>query len=73
MRACRHLTVVMLTLALSAGNAAVCAGWANTPEARMDCCAKVVDCPGHQGSHHHSGARHVPTQAQADLCWSAVD
>jgi hypothetical protein len=62
----RRVSVVVLTLALVAGNGALCAGWAPTPEARMACCADP-DCPMHKsessGSDHHD-----MTQAQADAC-----
>lgn len=64
----RRVSAVMLTLALVAGHAAECAGWAATPEARMACCADGAACPMHKsdssGSHDHGEL----SQAQADSC-----
>ncbi len=72
----------MLTLSLALGNAALCAGWAPTAEARITCCTK--NCPMHQRrtrhAHGHSdvvrGSLHseVPqrdsgiSQLEADNC-----
>lgn len=58
--------MVLLTLALFAGNGALCAGWAPTPEARMACCADP-DCPMHKSEALDSD-HHDMTQAQADTC-----
>lgn len=57
-----------LTLALVVGNAALCAGWAATPEARMACCAKEAECPMHKSGSSDADGHHVVTQAQADSC-----
>jgi hypothetical protein len=67
-RLVRRLAVLALTFGLMAGNAAICAGWMPTPEARMACCADDAECPMHKGDSHHSGFGRVPTQAQADSC-----
>jgi hypothetical protein len=40
----RRLWAVFLCLVLLGGNAAVCAGWAPTPEARKACCESGM-CP----------------------------
>lgn len=56
-----------LTLTLLGANGALCAGWAATPEARMECCADA-DCPMHKGSAERSLSEHVLTQAEADAC-----
>jgi hypothetical protein len=63
-----RLAALLLCVGLVAGNPAVCAGWAGTPEARMDCCDQGWTCPMHQGSSHHSESSHPITQAQADSC-----
>jgi len=63
-----RLAILALTFGLMAGNAAICAGWMPTPEARMACCADGAECPMHKGDSHHSGSARVPTQAQADSC-----
>ena len=60
-------------MGLLAGNAAVCAGWLPTPEARMACCADGVECPMHKGDSHRSGTERVLTQAQADSCCAAAE
>jgi hypothetical protein len=69
----RRLSAVLLSAGLLAGNAAVCAGWLATPEARMACCAEGGDCPMHKGDSHHSGSGRVLTQAQADNCCTAAE
>jgi hypothetical protein len=69
----RRLSAVALSLALIAGNAAVCAGWAATPEARMACCAEGGECPMHKGGSHESGSQRVVNQAQADACCAASE
>src|SRR4029450_5363447 len=66
-RILQRLSVVALSLALITGNAALCAGWAATPEARMACCAEGAECPMPSGSHDSASDR-VLTQAQADAC-----
>ena len=70
----RRLCAIGLVLALAAGNGAVCAGWAPTPEARMACCSESGDCPMHKGGAHHSGGgMHQVTQAQADSCCASSE
>ena len=69
----RRLSAVILTIGLLAGNAAVCAGWLATPEARMACCAEGGNCPMHKGDSHSSGSERVLTQAQADSCCASSE
>jgi hypothetical protein len=69
----RRMSVVLLSLALVAGNAAVCAGWAATAEARMACCTEGGECPMHKGHSDESGSERVVTQAQADACCAASE
>ena len=69
----QRLAAVALTFALVAGNAAMCAGWKATPEARMACCADGVECPMHKGNSHRSGSERVLTQAQADSCCASAE
>ena len=64
----KRLPALALTVLVSVGNAAVCAGWAPTPEARIACCAEGQDCPMHKGESHTPGSRQRITQAQADTC-----
>jgi hypothetical protein len=64
----QRLSAIAMTLALMAGNAAICAGWMPTPEARMACCADGGECPMHKGDSHRSGSGRVLTQVQADSC-----
>jgi len=72
-RLVQRLAVLALTFGLVAGNAAVCAGWMPTPEARLACCADGVECPMHKGESHHSGSRRVLTQADADSCCASAE
>jgi hypothetical protein len=62
---------VALSFILLPGNAAVCRGWAVTPEARMACCAEGGACPMHKGESSRSRQAPVVTQAQADSCCAA--
>lgn len=64
----RRVAAIVAVLTLAVGNLAVCAGWQATPEARMACCRDEAACPMHKSESHHSGARHVVSQAQADSC-----
>ena len=68
-----RFAALALTLGLMAGNAAVCAGWMPTPEARKACCADGVECPMHKGGSHTSGSARVLTQAQADSCCGSAE
>jgi hypothetical protein len=69
----RRLSALATVLALAAGNVALCAGWAPTPEARMACCLDGDTCPMHKGESHHSHSARVVTQAQADTCCAASE
>ena len=68
----RRLSLVALTLALAAGNPAVCAGWAFTPEARMSCCVGGK-CPMHKSESSDGDGHQVMTQAQADSCCASSE
>jgi hypothetical protein len=72
-RLVQRLAALALTFALMAGNAAICAGWLPTPEARMACCADGAECPMHHGDSHSSGSQRVLTQAQADSCCASSE
>lgn len=63
-----RLSALALSLTLLAGNAAVCAGWMPTPEARMACCNESGTCPMHKNGASDSQPSRVLTQAQADTC-----
>ena len=69
----RRLSAVLLTAGLLIGNAAVCAGWLATPEARMACCADGVECPMHKSDSHRSGSTRVIMQVQADSCCTSSE
>ncbi len=69
----RRLSAVLLAAGLLAGDAAVCAGWLATPEARMACCSEGHECPMHKGDSHSSGSARVLTQAQADSCCASAE
>jgi len=68
-----RLAALALTVGLVAGNAAVCAGWMPTAEARMACCTDRGECPMHKGDSHRSGSGHVLTQVQADSCCASAE
>lgn len=68
----RRLAAVALTLALFAGNVAVCAGWAATPEARMACCSDSA-CPMHKSDSPGSHTQRVVSQADADSCCASAE
>ena len=72
-RLVHRLAALALTIGLMAGNAAICAGWMPSPEARMACCADEAKCPMHKGDSHHADTERVPTQAQADSCCAAAE
>ena len=69
----RRLLAAALTALVSAGNAAVCDGWAPTPEARMACCSDGQPCPMHSGQSEGSSATQTVTQAQADACCASSE
>ncbi len=69
---CR-LAALTLTFGLMVGNAALCAGWMPTAEARMACCADEAECPMHKGDSHSSASQRVLTQAQADSCCASAE
>ena len=69
-----RLSAILLGFGLIAGNAAaVCAGWAATPEERMACCAEGLDCPMHQRHSDDSGSGNVLTQLEADSCCASSE
>ncbi len=67
-----RLFAVLVCFGLIGGHAAMCAGWAATPEQRMACCADGANCPMHRDKSHESVSGTVLTQAEADSCcaWS---
>lgn len=69
----RRLAVLLLTLALSGSNVALCAGWKPTSEARMACCSEGAACPMHRSDSHDPSARNAVTQAEADNCCAAAE
>lgn len=69
----RRLLAGVLSLALSAGSLALCAGWAATPEARVACCSEAGACPMHKPDSQRSGAQRAVTQAQADSCCASSE
>ena len=69
----QRVSAVVLCLGLIAGNAAICAGWEATPEARMACCTDDDTCPMHKGESHNSIQQRVTAQAQADACCAASE
>ena len=68
----RQLSALALAILMAAGNAAVCAGWAPTPEARMACCSDSA-CPMHKGESRNSASPRVISQAQADNCCASSE
>jgi hypothetical protein len=68
----RQIAALLLILVLATGNAALCAGWMATPEARMACCSESGACPMHAADRHSSSDSPV-TQAEADRCCAASE
>ena len=68
----KRVSTFALTLALAAGNAGVCAGWAATPEERMECCTDGATCPMHSEAGNKSAVR-LLTQMQADTCCASAE
>ncbi len=68
-----RFAALALAFGLMAGDAAVCAGWLPTAEARMACCDDGVECPMHKGDSHRAGSARVITQAQADSCCATAE
>jgi hypothetical protein len=68
-----RLSAVLVCLGLIAGNAAVCAGWLPTPEARMACCTGDEPCPMHKSDSDEHGAKRVISQAEADGCCASSE
>ena len=68
-----RLSVVLLTIALAAGPAGVCAGWMTTPEARMACCSENGPCPMHKSDSEDDESNRVVSQAEADRCCAASE
>lgn len=73
MKLAHRLLAAAVSLALIGGHAAVCAGWAPTPEARMACCTESASCPMHRDGSEHTEFEHAPSQAQADSCCAASE
>jgi hypothetical protein len=69
----RRLPALLLTFALVASQAGVCAGWMPTAEARMACCSESGMCPMRKADSRESASRRVITQAQADSCCAASE
>jgi hypothetical protein len=68
-----RLVAVILAVLVSAGNAALCAGWAPTPEARMECCSGEAPCPMQKGERGNDQSEHSVSQAQADSCCASSE
>jgi len=68
----RRLFALALAVLISAGNVAICAGWASTPEARMACCADST-CPMHKTESKGSESVSAFSQAQADSCCASAE
>jgi hypothetical protein len=63
---------VLLALALTAGQAGVCAGWKPTAEARMACCSEDAPCRMHKSESQSDGSKRIVSQAEADRCCAAA-
>jgi hypothetical protein len=67
----KRLAALLVALALTAGNAAVCAGWTSAPQSRMACCAEglcAMRLAAPDSAHDHGS-----TQADADRCCAASE
>lgn len=68
----RRIGAIALVLFISGGDAALCAGWEVTAEARMACCVSGA-CPMHQSHPHGSDSADTVSQAEADICCLASE
>ena len=68
----RRIGAIALVLFMSGGDAALCAGWEVTAEARMACCVSGA-CPMHQSDQHGSDSADTVSQAEADSCCVASE
>ena len=66
----QRLLASALSVLLFAGSGAVCAGWAPTPEGRMECCVDG-NCPMHRRERETD--KISVTQAQADSCCASSE
>ena len=69
----RRLIALVLAALVATGNAAICEGWASTPEARMACCNDEQPCPMHERQPKGPSATQTVTQAQADSCCALAE
>lgn len=67
----RFLLALLLTLALSAGDPALCAGWIAAPDLQMACCADDQTCPMHAPDAEGAGSTHHDVRHAADNCCMA--
>ena len=63
----KRIGAIALVLFTSVGDAALCAGWEVTAEARMACCVSGA-CPMHKSDGHGSDSANNVSQAEADSC-----
>ena len=64
---------VLLCLATLAGNAAVCAGWVSSADARLACCEASGHCAEHDGESRVPGTHRVLTQGDSDRCCASSE
>ena len=69
----RRALAVLVAVLVSAGNVAICAGWAPTAEARMECCSGDDPCPMHKGESSTDSLQQAVSQAQADSCCASSE
>ena len=68
----RRIGAIALVLFMSGGDAALCAGWEVTAEARMACCVSGA-CPMHGAGESGSDSANNVSQAEADSCCVASE
>jgi hypothetical protein len=73
-RLLHRLSAILLCFGLITGPAAaVCAGWAATPEERMACCAEGIKCPMHKHQSDDPSSGKILTQMEADSCCASSE
>jgi hypothetical protein len=65
----RVVTLIAI-ITLTFNTSAQCAGWQETAEARMACCANETECPMHPAGPGGAQSPRSVTQSQADACCS---
>jgi hypothetical protein len=65
-----RVAILVAIIALTFSTSVQCAGWQESADARMACCAHETECPMHPAGADRSQSHRPVTQTQADNCCS---